>query len=157
MAVPESISPDGPCRPKKWTYRRYTRCVILIYNHRCLCLLYVGSINPIQLFSKTKTWNKTFHQTWKFMTWSLLPSNHHVVSVKVQFRNGSLSNRWPLSRDKMIHFSTIVCIGPSKFKILINFCDSNHKMNGPVHFMTYICIYMTQRCPSKIFYLNACL
>ena len=90
------------------------------------------------MFSKTQTWNKTFHQTWKFMTWSLPPSSHHVVSVKVQFRNGSLSNRWPLSRDKMIHFSTIVCIGPSKFKILINFCDSNHKMNWPVHFMTYI-------------------
>ena len=121
MAVPESISPDGPCRPKKWTYRRYTRCVILIYNHRCLCLLYVGSINPIQLFSKTKTWNKTFHQTWKFMTWSLLPSNHHVVSVKVQFRNGSLFNRWLLSCDKLIHFSTIVCIGLSKFNILAIF------------------------------------
>ena len=91
---------------------------MIIYNHRCLRLLYVGSINPIQLFSKAKTWNKTFHQTWKFMTWSLLPSNHHVVSVKVQFRNGSLFNRWLLSCVKLIHFSTIVCIELSKFKIL---------------------------------------
>ena len=109
--------------------------MILIYNHRCLGLLYVGSINPIQLFSKTQTWNKTFHQTWKFMTWSLPPSSHHVVSVKVQFRNGSLSNRWPLSRDKMIHLSTLVCIGLSKFKILVNFLWFK---SWPVHFMAHI-------------------